>query len=142
MLDLLYHSVDFFLYFFQFSASELQLSARPQTHIVDLTKTGLVFRLYLINLLLRIVIDLMHCLFIIPFQSNYLVFELLNLVLLDFNIILVGSLFSLHFSSVHFEHVCLGDSELRSFFLGLVLELLVTSCIFEHFLGVVVSLSF
>ena len=142
MLDLIYHSINFFLHLFQFRACELQLSARSQTHILDLTKTGLVFRLYLINLLFRIVIDLMHSLLIISFKSNYLVLELLNLVLLNFNIILMSSLFTLYFSSMHFKHVCLSHSELCGFFLSLVLELLIASCIFEHLLWVVISLGF
>ena len=142
MLDLINHSVNFFLHLFQFGARKLQLSTRPQTHILDLTETGLILRLYLIDLLLCIVVNLLHCLLVISLKCNDLILELLNLVLLDLDIVLVCTLFPLHFSSMHFEHVCLGDPELCGFLLGLVLELLIASCIFEHFLGIVVSLGF
>ena len=118
------------------------LSFRSQPHILDLAQARLVFGLDLVDLLLCIVVDLLHGLFVVALQRYNLTLQLLNLIFQNLDVVLMGLLLLIDFKRVHLKHVCLRYPEFRSFFLGLVLKLLISCSILQHFLRVVIALGF
>ena len=90
--------------------------------------------------MLCIVIDLLHCLLVVPLERHNLVLQLLDLIFQNFDIVLMSLLLLVDLLRMHLKHVCLGDSELGCLLLCLVLQLLVSGCVLQHLLGVVVTL--
>lgn len=119
--DLVSNPLDLLINLLKLRFRELKLCTRPQTHVSDLTQVSLVLRFDLFNLLACIIVNLGHCLSVLLFDLLDCSFELLYLVLLDFDVIVVGAHLLVELLLVLFDHVLLNLSELGRFFLSLVL---------------------
>ena len=109
---------------------------------MDLSQAGLILLLDGLDLFLGVVIDLAHCLSVVFLHGLDLLLEMLDLVLLDFDLVSVVLHLLVCVGSVLVIDRGLSLMELVCFFLLLFLEFLVAGGVFEHLLVVLVAFAF